>query len=56
MKEYVYLKSYGKLEILQRNGNYALVKHSNGGKMCYNILGHEIIKENINLTLFDIIE
>lgn len=41
MKE-VLIPRYGWLEILQISGNYALVKTTKGGKMTYNILGHEI--------------
>ena len=41
MKE-VLIPRYGWLEILQISGNYALVVTPKGGKMTYNILGHEI--------------
>lgn len=40
MKE-VLIRRYGWLEILQINGNYALVRSPKGGKFTYNILGHE---------------
>lgn len=49
MKE-VFIKRYGWLKILKQDGNYALCELKNGGKMCYNIAGHEI--RNNELTLF----
>lgn len=49
MKE-VFIKSYGWLEVLKQDGNYALLKLESGGKMCYNIAGHQT--RNNELTLF----
>jgi hypothetical protein len=42
MKKYVFIKVYGWLEILQTNGNYALLRSKKGGKFTYNILGLEV--------------
>lgn len=52
MKEYVYIKVYGWLEILERNENYALLKNRIGGKFTYNILGLETKKIEIQQKLF----
>lgn len=45
----VFLKAYGYCVILERSGNYALLLLPSGGKMCYNILGHEIINPQTKL-------
>lgn len=56
MKQYVILKNKGKIEILQRSGNYALLLFPSGTKICYNILGYEVISEKNTPTLFDVLE
>ena len=52
MKEHVYIKAYGWLEIIERNGNYALLRGKKGGKFTYNILGLEVRKTEVQQKLF----
>lgn len=47
----VFIKTYGWLDVIQRNGNYALLKTKDNGKMCYNILGLETRFINTPLSI-----
>lgn len=49
----VFIKRFCWLQVLQENGNYALLLFPSGCKICYNILGHETkIFENSQLKMF----